>query len=293
MAVVHQLTDGNDDGSTLGSSATDKISFYGVTPIVQPSGAGQAAYVTIGQHSLVDNGGGTADATVALQAAPTTITDSSGLSGTHDDTLAATTTPTTLTDSTGQSGTHDDTLAATTLPTTLTDSTGQSGTHDDTLAATTIAALGTSALGDLVATQNTGWGSSSEAGFDSIATKFDALVTDITAIRTLNLVFAQNASDTGQKVIEHNTLIGVVTQNASDTAQKIIEIVALQAVQSQNISDLGQKIIELVTLAGVAQANLKEVTTELGLIRTDISNTRLLGTAFRTALLDLGLLAGA
>lgn len=47
--------------------------------------------------ALTDNGGGTADGTVASQAAPTTLTDSTGLSGTHDDTLAATTVPADLT----------------------------------------------------------------------------------------------------------------------------------------------------------------------------------------------------
>ena len=34
MAVVH-LSNGNDDGTVLGQSASDKISLYGVTPIVQ------------------------------------------------------------------------------------------------------------------------------------------------------------------------------------------------------------------------------------------------------------------
>jgi hypothetical protein len=47
--------------------------------------------------TLTDNGGGTADNTVASQAAPVTLTDSTGLSGTHDDTLAATTVPSDLT----------------------------------------------------------------------------------------------------------------------------------------------------------------------------------------------------
>lgn len=40
--------------------------------------------------ALTDNGGGTADGTVASMAAATALTDSTGLSGTHDDTLAAT-----------------------------------------------------------------------------------------------------------------------------------------------------------------------------------------------------------
>lgn len=34
MAIEH-LSKGNDDGTTLGQSATDKISFYGVTAVVQ------------------------------------------------------------------------------------------------------------------------------------------------------------------------------------------------------------------------------------------------------------------
>lgn len=43
MAVV-QLSRGNSDGINLGQSTTDKIGFYGLTtPIVQPSGAAQAA----------------------------------------------------------------------------------------------------------------------------------------------------------------------------------------------------------------------------------------------------------
>jgi len=36
MAVEH-LTKGNDDGTTMGQSATEKISFYGVTTVVQAS----------------------------------------------------------------------------------------------------------------------------------------------------------------------------------------------------------------------------------------------------------------
>lgn len=36
MAVTH-LSDGNPDGTTLGQAASDTISLYGVTPIVQRS----------------------------------------------------------------------------------------------------------------------------------------------------------------------------------------------------------------------------------------------------------------
>ena len=31
----HELSDGNPDGQSLGQSATDKIGFYGTTPIAQ------------------------------------------------------------------------------------------------------------------------------------------------------------------------------------------------------------------------------------------------------------------
>jgi hypothetical protein len=35
--TARQLSDGNDDGTSLGQSATDKIAFYGDTPVVQAS----------------------------------------------------------------------------------------------------------------------------------------------------------------------------------------------------------------------------------------------------------------
>lgn len=40
MPMKH-LSDHGPDGTTLGQAVTDKISFYGVTPIVQRSGATQ------------------------------------------------------------------------------------------------------------------------------------------------------------------------------------------------------------------------------------------------------------
>ncbi|MCR4341634.1 MAG: DUF2190 family protein [Gemmatimonadaceae bacterium] len=149
-----------------------------------------------------------------VQAAVVVLTDSTGLSGTHDDTLAATAALVTLTDSTGDSGTHDDTLA-------------------DGLSSTAPDAVTTSALGDLVAT-NGGWGSSSEAGFDSISTKFDAAVADITAMRATLLAVQADAA--------------VQNQNDSDLAQKVIEVVAQLAVTNQNISDVAQKVLEIRTV---------------------------------------------
>lgn len=44
-SAVRQLSDNNTQGTVLGQSTTDSISFYGATPIVQPSGAAQAALV--------------------------------------------------------------------------------------------------------------------------------------------------------------------------------------------------------------------------------------------------------
>lgn len=71
-------------------SSTGKVRLNGSSPAT--SEGPQAAIV-----SLTDNGGGTADDTVALQAEPVTLTDSTGFSGTHDDTLAATTVPVDIT----------------------------------------------------------------------------------------------------------------------------------------------------------------------------------------------------
>lgn len=45
--MTKQLSDGRSDGTLFGQSTTDKIGFYGLaTPIVQPSGAAQAAVAT-------------------------------------------------------------------------------------------------------------------------------------------------------------------------------------------------------------------------------------------------------
>ena len=45
MAVGEYVGDGNPDGTSLGQSG-EKISFYGATPVVQQSGATQAAVTT-------------------------------------------------------------------------------------------------------------------------------------------------------------------------------------------------------------------------------------------------------
>lgn len=45
MAIGKQLSDANADGTSLGQSATDKISFYGATPVTQRTNTVQAASV--------------------------------------------------------------------------------------------------------------------------------------------------------------------------------------------------------------------------------------------------------
>lgn len=52
MAIGKQLSDANPSGTALGQSASDLVSFYGATPIVQPTAAAQAA--------ITDASGGTA-----------------------------------------------------------------------------------------------------------------------------------------------------------------------------------------------------------------------------------------
>lgn len=40
--ATKQLSDGGPDGTTMGQSATDKVSLYGVTPVVQRASSNQA-----------------------------------------------------------------------------------------------------------------------------------------------------------------------------------------------------------------------------------------------------------
>jgi len=45
MATYERLDYGSDDGSQWGTAATDKLGFYGYTPVVQRASAVQAASV--------------------------------------------------------------------------------------------------------------------------------------------------------------------------------------------------------------------------------------------------------
>lgn len=43
---IKQLTDARSDGANVGQSATDKVGFWGVTPVVQPAASAYAAVAT-------------------------------------------------------------------------------------------------------------------------------------------------------------------------------------------------------------------------------------------------------
>ena len=58
--AVRQLSDAGPDGTSLGQSAADRVGFYGVTPVTQPTAAAQAA--------ITDGSGGTANATTGVAA---------------------------------------------------------------------------------------------------------------------------------------------------------------------------------------------------------------------------------
>jgi hypothetical protein len=44
--TARQLSDGNDDGQILGQSATDKVGFYGATPVTRQAATLSAAITT-------------------------------------------------------------------------------------------------------------------------------------------------------------------------------------------------------------------------------------------------------
>ncbi len=57
---VNQLSDGNSAGTVLGTSATDKISFYNATPVVQPTSNLQAAVPSAATGTFNQSGGAAA-----------------------------------------------------------------------------------------------------------------------------------------------------------------------------------------------------------------------------------------
>lgn len=55
MAIGKHLSDANPDGTALGQSATDKVSFYGATPVVQRASAIQASSLTSASSYMTIN----------------------------------------------------------------------------------------------------------------------------------------------------------------------------------------------------------------------------------------------
>ena len=50
--AARQLSDGNDEGTILGQSATDKVGFYGKTPVVQAAHIADATDATTTQAAV-------------------------------------------------------------------------------------------------------------------------------------------------------------------------------------------------------------------------------------------------
>jgi hypothetical protein len=166
-------------------SSTGTVRLNGVAP---DTAEGPQAAIA----SLTDNGGGTADGTVAAQAEPVTLTDNTGDSSTHDDTLAdglTASAPAAITDYTAHAsgGTTVTSAAATDLD-------------------TTAAALAT--LVDEVT---------------ALTAVVDDVVTDLG-------VQNQNDSDLAQKIIELVALAAVQQDNVKELTTKVEAIlVALRA----------------------------------------------------------------
>jgi len=73
-----------ESGYQVGQSATDKVGFYGVTPVVQPSGASQAAITDPGDGTAAPTNGvlsltGTYNSTILENAFATLIAQGNAL----------------------------------------------------------------------------------------------------------------------------------------------------------------------------------------------------------------------
>lgn len=171
---------GNGAGVVLG-----KVRLNGSSPA---TAEGPQAAIT----SLTDNGGGTADGTVAAQAEPATLTDSTGDSVTHDDTLA-------------------DGLTAT-APAAITEYTAHAA------GGVAVTSAGATDLDSTAAALNT------------LVDEVQALQLTVAACVTDLTVQNQNDSDLGQKVIELVTLAATQQDNLKEATTKIEAIlVALRA----------------------------------------------------------------
>lgn len=64
------LSFGTTTGTKFGTATTQKIGFYGATPVVQPASANQAAAAAQTQDTVTDSTGGSATTTLAAITAP-------------------------------------------------------------------------------------------------------------------------------------------------------------------------------------------------------------------------------
>lgn len=78
---------GTSTGTKIGTAATQKLGLWGVTPVVQPSGASQAAVGSLALQSLTVSTGGTPGTTLAAATNTASLTDSTG--GSASTTLAS------------------------------------------------------------------------------------------------------------------------------------------------------------------------------------------------------------
>lgn len=86
MTAVNLVTD-TTTGTKIGTGTTQKLGFWNVTPVVQPSGANQAAAASLTIQTLTDSTGGSVSTTLSAATNTASLTDSSG--GTPSTTLAA------------------------------------------------------------------------------------------------------------------------------------------------------------------------------------------------------------
>lgn len=77
---------GATNGTKIGSASTDKLGLWGVTPVVQPSGATQVAVGTLALQTITVSTGGTPTTTLAAATNSSAMTDSS--TGTATTTVA-------------------------------------------------------------------------------------------------------------------------------------------------------------------------------------------------------------
>lgn len=83
VTLARQLSDGSPDGTIFGQSSTDTISFYGATPVVQPSGNAQAAVARGNQAGVIATYSSTQSPSAVAQGttAEQTLTIQSGTGG--------------------------------------------------------------------------------------------------------------------------------------------------------------------------------------------------------------------